>query len=183
VTVGRPRPKLRIREQSLAVEWGAMRGSIAEGEVRWSWYKVVHDTMPTNWGLHTIKQQSTVVFAAVRETPLHSLTACTDTGAIQTEPETWVSCPSFHFCHDPSVRFCYGSQVTWYNTLSPEDDPSTCWTAWTLWGDRSGMQDRGRIVITWVFVTTADPAGSKFAATLKPEPTQRNSLDRLQIRK
>ena len=76
-------------------------------------------------------------------------------------PTTWVSCPSFHSCHDPSIRFCYGSQVTWYNTLSLEDDPSSCWPAWTLWGDRSGVQDRGRIVITWVFVSTTDPARSK----------------------
>jgi len=71
--------------------------------------------------------------------------------------------PNFHFCHDPSIRFCYGPQVTWYNTLSPEDDPSTCWTEWTLWtlwGDRSGMQDREQMVITWVFVATTNPARS-----------------------
>jgi len=53
-------------------------------------------------------------------------------------PETYADSmgkrPNFHFCHDPSIRFCHGPQVTWYNTLSPEDDPSTWWTEWTLWG-------------------------------------------------
>ena len=60
MTVGRPPSKLRIRERSLTVDWGSVWRSIVEDEVRWTWYKVVKDTTPTNLRVHTIKLQSTV---------------------------------------------------------------------------------------------------------------------------
>jgi len=106
-----------------------MRGSIAEDEVRWTWYKVVHDTMSTNLRLGTrwcttpclrtyvyIRLSCSLqlrVFTVVRQTPLHSLTACTEINAmwawtrgklatiLRTDPKhiptTWVSAPIFIF--------------------------------------------------------------------------------------